>query len=253
MVAPVARDAPAVLRLELVVELLGDALAQLVDERPAVEAGAEPLDERDERSRGAEIGVDRLHDAGVLDLDRDVAAVLRHAAVDLADGGCRDGLRIEVAQHARRRLAPVLAHDALDVLERHPRRLVAQHRQLLLQPLAILRIEVGEVDRREDLAELHGRALHAAELLDDLLGDLRVAPALRLAAALLVAPAVGDPPAGGPGALSGHERADTRRSAEPGSRGSSFGHDRSTRPTVTGIDHCDEPLTTRLSATGRAV
>ena len=65
VVAPVARDAPAVLRLELVVELLGDALAQLVDERLAVEAGAEALDERDERAGGAQVGVDRLHDAGV--------------------------------------------------------------------------------------------------------------------------------------------------------------------------------------------
>ena len=135
------------------------------------------------------------------------------------------GLGIELGEHARWRLAPVLAHDALDVLERHPRRLVAQHRQLLLQALAVLRVEVGEVDRREDLAELHGRALHAAELIDDLLGDLRVAPALRLAAALLAAPAVGDAPAGGTGALAGHERADARRPADPRGRGSSFGHD----------------------------
>ena len=53
VIAPVARDAPAVLCLELVVELLRDALSQLVDERPAVQAGAEALDERDERAGGA--------------------------------------------------------------------------------------------------------------------------------------------------------------------------------------------------------
>ena len=39
-----ALDAPLVLRLELVVELLADPLAQLGEQRPGVEAGREPLD-----------------------------------------------------------------------------------------------------------------------------------------------------------------------------------------------------------------
>ena len=66
-----ARDRALVLRLELVVELLGDPLAQLGVERLDVEAGREPLDERQQQREVAQVGVDRLGDARVLHLDRD--------------------------------------------------------------------------------------------------------------------------------------------------------------------------------------
>jgi hypothetical protein len=84
-------------------------------------------------------------------------------------------------------------------------RVVAQGGELRLEPLAVLGLEVREVDRREHLAELHGGALHAAELLDDLLGDPRVALALRVEAGVVVAPAVGEAAAGGARRLTGDE------------------------------------------------
>ena len=69
-----ARDRALVLRLELVVELLRDPLAQLGVDRLDVEAGREPLDERQQQREVAQVGVDRLGDARVLDLDRDRVA-----------------------------------------------------------------------------------------------------------------------------------------------------------------------------------
>jgi hypothetical protein len=57
--------------LELVVELLGDPLAQLGVDRLDVEAGREPLDQRQQQRQVAQVGVDGLGDARILDLDRD--------------------------------------------------------------------------------------------------------------------------------------------------------------------------------------
>ena len=73
--APGARHRAVVLRLDLVVELVADALAQLGGERLDVEPGREPLDEREQHLQVAQVGLDRLGDARVLDLDRDRAAV----------------------------------------------------------------------------------------------------------------------------------------------------------------------------------
>jgi hypothetical protein len=87
VVAVGARHRAVVLRLDLVVELLGDALAQLAVERLDVEPGREPLDQRQQHREVAEVGLDRLGDAGVLELDRDLVAVERDRAVDLADRG----------------------------------------------------------------------------------------------------------------------------------------------------------------------
>ena len=58
----------------------------------------------------------------------------------------------------------------LHLLERHGRRVVAQRGELLLELLALVLGHEVEVDRREDLADLHRRALHLPELLDELVG-----------------------------------------------------------------------------------
>ena len=96
--APGARHRAVVLRLDLVVELLGDALAQLAVERLDVEPGREPLDQRQQQREVAQVGLDRLGDAGVLDLDRDLVAVERDRAVDLADRGGGERLLLEVGE-----------------------------------------------------------------------------------------------------------------------------------------------------------
>ena len=109
-----ARDGALVLRLELVVELLGDPLAQLGVERLDVEPGREPLDERQQQREVAQVGVDRLGDAGVLDLDRDRLPVARDRAVDLADRGGGERLLLELGEHGGRLLAQLLAQQLLD-------------------------------------------------------------------------------------------------------------------------------------------
>jgi hypothetical protein len=95
MAAEDACDAALVLRLDLVVELLADAVAQLTAERLDVEARREALHEREEHVHVAQVGVDRLRDARVLDLHRHVAALVRAGAVDLADRRGRHGRLVE--------------------------------------------------------------------------------------------------------------------------------------------------------------
>ena len=109
-----ARDRALVLRLELVVELLGDPLAQLRVDRLDVQAGREPLDERQQQREVAQVGVDRLGDAGVLDLDRDRPPLVRHRAMDLADRGGRERLLLELGEHRRRLLPQLLAQQLLE-------------------------------------------------------------------------------------------------------------------------------------------
>ncbi len=111
-----ARDGALVLRLELVVELLGDPLAQLGVDRLDVEAGREPLDQRQQQREVAQVGVDRLGDARVLDLDRDGPALARHRAVHLADRRGGERLLLELGEDRRRLLAQLLAQQLLDRL-----------------------------------------------------------------------------------------------------------------------------------------
>jgi hypothetical protein len=55
-----AGQAALVLGLELVVELLADALAQLAEQARRVEAGRHPAQERQAGGRGAQVGLHRL-------------------------------------------------------------------------------------------------------------------------------------------------------------------------------------------------
>ena len=66
-----AGEAALVLGLVLVVELLHHPLAELGGDRLGVEPGGEGAGEPDDRPRVAQVGVERLGDPGVLDLDRD--------------------------------------------------------------------------------------------------------------------------------------------------------------------------------------
>src|SRR4029453_4643773 len=74
-----------VLSLDLVVQLLADAVAQLAGDGLHVEARGEALDQREEDVEVAQVRLDGLSDAGVLHLHGDVAPVVGPRAVDLAD------------------------------------------------------------------------------------------------------------------------------------------------------------------------
>ncbi len=78
-------DPALVLCLELVVELLGDPLAHLCRERPHIDARRQPLEQRHEQHRVAQVGLDRLRDPRVLDLDDDLIALASRGPVHLPD------------------------------------------------------------------------------------------------------------------------------------------------------------------------
>ena len=95
-------EQPLVLRLEAVVDLLGEAGPQLLDERPGLEAGEQHPHQADEEVAVVEVGLDRLVDARVLDLDGDGPSVVGHRPVDLADGRGGDRRRVPLGEDARR-------------------------------------------------------------------------------------------------------------------------------------------------------
>ena len=82
-----AGEGPLVLRLELVVELLEYALAQLGRHGLGVEARGERSGEPQEDAYVGDVRLEGVRDAGVLDLDGDLRPVAQGRPVDLPDGG----------------------------------------------------------------------------------------------------------------------------------------------------------------------
>ncbi len=196
MAAEGAFDGPVALRLELVVELLRDALADLSSDRLRVQPRRHPLDQPQDQVEVAEVDLDRLGHARVLDLDRDPIPVVGDGAVDLADRGGGERLRLELGEVVADPAPEVALDDLADVVVPELRRVVAELGERGAELLLALLGEAGELDRREDLADLHRRPLHLAELAGDLDGDAADALVGRLLGALLVAGQVRDP---GPG------------------------------------------------------
>ena len=95
-------DAALVLGLELVVELLPDPLAHLHGHRPRIQPRRQPLDQRQQQHRVAQVGLDRLRDPGVLDLHDHVVTVDGRRTVDLADRGRGERALVELGEHVRR-------------------------------------------------------------------------------------------------------------------------------------------------------
>ena len=207
---------PLVLGLELVVELLRDPLAQLGVERLDVEAGREPPHEREQQREVAQVGLDRLGHARVLDLDRDRLALVGHRAVDLADRGGRERLLLELGEDGGGLLPQLLAQQLLEPLERERRHVVAQLRQRLLEALALVLGQRAEVDRGEHLADLHRRTAHLPELLDQLARERRRPFARRLVRPLGRAHDVGGAGSHPASGLARHEAAEARGAGEAG-------------------------------------
>ena len=208
------RERALVLRLELVVELLVDARADLVAHRLRIQARRDPLHEPQDHPEVAHVRAHRLRDAGVLHLDRHVAAVVQLGLVHLTDRGGGDRHRVERLEDLADGLAVLGLDDLAHVLEGDLRRGVAQLGELGLKLLAVLLGHEADVEERHHLAELHRRALHRPERRDDLLGGLELALGRRALLALVGARDVRRARAHLLGGRRGRQPPDLRRTAQ---------------------------------------
>ena len=157
--------------LEPVVEFHLGALDQLVDHALHVGAGGELPQHADHPLHGLQVGAQRLVGAGVLDLDRDLAAVGPHRLVHLADAGRRDRLVVERAEPLPPLGAQLRVEDPVHLGRGQRRGLPLQLGQRLAVGLAVLLGDRGLHDRQR-LADLHRAALEFAEHGEELLGGL---------------------------------------------------------------------------------
>ncbi len=208
--------APLVLRLQLVVELLVDARADLLRRRSHVEAGSEALEQTQDDAEVAHVRAHRAGHARVLHLHRHGAPVGQRGAIDLADRRGGDRILVEVGEHRRDRLIEILLDDLAHLLEGHLRGRVAQLGQLALKLLAVLLGHQADVQERQHLPELHRRALHGAQHGHDLLGRFELAPGQRLLGRVVAARDVGRARAELLDRLAGRQATHRRRAPNPG-------------------------------------
>ena len=152
-------------RLGPVVELAADAFLQVANDGTGVEAAGDEGGEADQKADVGEVVLDRLADAGVLDLDSDLCPIVKGGAVDLADRGGREGTAFEMLEDVPRRTAICALEDLLDELVGHRRRVRLERSELTSH---LVREDARH--EREDLADLHHGALHVAHRASDVLG-----------------------------------------------------------------------------------
>jgi hypothetical protein len=169
VVAVVVGEETLVVRLEAVVELLGQPLPQLGHEGPRLQPREQHPHGAEEQPGVVEVGPDRVADPGVLHLHRHGPAVVGDGAVHLPDRGRRDRPRVPLGEPLLGRRAEVLGHHLGGQLGRHGRGVGLELGQRLAHlgwhPL----VEVAG-----HLAELHHGALHVAERLGDGLRGLQL-------------------------------------------------------------------------------
>ena len=157
-------------------------------QRLHVEARRDPLHQPHDHPQVLHVRAHGAGDARVLDLHRDLAAVLaQRRPVDLADRGRRDRLLVEGGEDLLDRRFEVVLDHLAHLLEGDRRRGVAQLRQLVLELLAVLLRHEPDVEEAHHLPELHRGALHRPQRRHDLLGRLQLAAAHRLLRGLLAA------------------------------------------------------------------
>ena len=156
------------LGLDLVVELVGDPLADLGQHRARVEPRREALEDRADEPEAAQVGLDGLGRARMLHLDRHVLAVARARAVDLAERGERR----TAPRRSRRTARPTRASRSCSITRSHAaegdRRRAVGQRTERRSALAAAPIEL---DHREELRDLRPGALQPPELRPELLGQ----------------------------------------------------------------------------------
>ena len=168
VVAPEAGEAAVARGLELVVALGRDALGELGEHVLDLESGHQPAQHRRQHPQVAHVGLDRLGDPRVLDLHRDLGALVRAPAVHLADARRGGRLGIDLGEDVLGRRLPTRPRgrrgSASTTTGGTSSRSEARR---LLQVLRLVGIEAGELDRREHLPGLHRRAAHHRELVDE--------------------------------------------------------------------------------------
>src|SRR4029453_14842953 len=80
---------------------------------------------------------------------------------------------VKVAEHAPERTAELSAHQLLELREPNGRDVVAERREPPLQLLPLVLGKAVELDHRDHLTDLHRRATHLPELVDELLDQRR--------------------------------------------------------------------------------
>ena len=181
-----------VLGLELVVELLLDARADLGRPAPwGPGPGATDFMSRRIIPRFCMSERTAVLTPGYWTLTATSRPSSQARLVDLADRGGGDRHRVEGLEDLVERVVVLLLEDLLHVLEGDLRRRVAQLGELGLELLAELLGDQADVEERHHLAELHRRALHRPQRGDDLLGRLELALGQRLLRLLVVARQVG--------------------------------------------------------------
>ncbi len=160
-----------VLGLQPVVQFHLGALDHLVDHALDVGAGGELLEHTDHALHGLQIGTQRLVGAGVLDLDRHVAAVVPHRPVHLPDAGRGHRCVVKRIEPGAPLGAQLPVEHAVHLRRRQRRGVLLQLGQRLAVGLAELLGHRG-LHHRQCLADLHRAALELAEDGEQLIGGL---------------------------------------------------------------------------------
>ena len=147
-----------VLGLAHIIKFLAQALGDLLGDLGGIERGIEPLADREQQLKLAQVGFDRRLHVGILQLAGKLRAVERVGAVHLAERCRRRRMMFEALEFGFPVRAQLGVHSALDESPAHRRRLALQLGQLRG---VFRRQRVG--DGGEQLRHLHDRALQAAE------------------------------------------------------------------------------------------
>ena len=158
-----------VVGLGQVVELLGGAVLELLEQRLDVETGRHGCEHLGHARDLVEVAHERFARARVLDLDGDLAAVVPEGLVHLTDRRCGSRCVVELGEPRAPVVAEGLGQLLVDRRGRHGRRGVLQfgQRGAVGTEHLLRQRNLGDAQR---LAELHRAALELAEGLEHLLG-----------------------------------------------------------------------------------
>ena len=159
---------PHVLGLAPVIELLAQALGQLLVDPLGIDRAVVAAIEAEDQLQLRQVGLDRALDAGILQLARQRPAIVGERAMDLAERSGGRGIKRELLEPGAP-VGPELGRHAAA----HERSAHRRRRGLQLGELGGVLLGQGLGDGREQLGDLHERALQPAERGAQFLGVLR--------------------------------------------------------------------------------